>query len=577
MVKPGAAQGFHVLLVTLDTTRRDALGCYGNRRAVTPAIDSLIAHGVRFDDAVTSVPLTLPAHATLLTGLDPPSHGVRNNGTHRLSEDHVTLAETLRARGYDTAAFVASFVLDARFGVGQGFDIYDTQVARESFNRDCVECNERRADAVTDAALAWLRGRAPGSATKPFFAWVHYYDPHAPYDSPLTSRPAFSKRPYDAEVAFVDLHFKRLLDGLDQLRLRERTLLIVVSDHGESLGSCSEPNHGMLLHGCTTNVAFILSCPALFNRGYRVADRTVGLVDVRPTIEDLLGLTVSSPCDGQSLARASADETRVVYMETLVPLYTAGWSAMHGVQRPGEKFIRAPEPEYYDLHRDPNETRNRFAEHLPAAAALEQELARLMDRWGAAGGAAANTHALSAAEIERLRSLGYVGWNPVTDAENLPDPKAMMGVYNLAARAQRLQAERKYAEALPLAEEAVEQSPTFTGAREVLANLYLKLGRAEDAATTLREGFDLNPSVFMAKATAEALLMLNRYDEVEEMLAKGQVLDPGSGELAIVHGDSLAKQGRPQEARRWYERAIEMDGTRVGVVARERIAKLELN
>ena len=193
LVKRGDAAGFNVLLITWDTTRRDALSCYGRKGAETPTIDALVADGVCFDDAVTSAPLTLPSHATIFTGLYPPNHGVLHNGTHHLVPEHETLAETLKAHGYETAAFVASFVLDARFGLAQGFDVYDSQVSREEFREGCIECNERKADAVTDAAIEWLGTRQSSGESTPFFAWVHYFDAHTPLRFPAREAAAFQR------------------------------------------------------------------------------------------------------------------------------------------------------------------------------------------------------------------------------------------------------------------------------------------------------------------------------------------------------------------------------------------------
>ena len=305
VVQPGAAAGFNVLLITLDTTRRDRLGCYGYGPAQTPTIDSLVACGIRFDDAVASSPLTLPSHATMLTGLYPVNHGARDNGTTHLPTDRVTLAEVLRARGYDTAAFVSCFVLEQRFGLAQGFDVYDFQVTPEGHRPDLADVSERAADVVTDAATEWLDGRQEATAAAPFFLWVHYFDPHHPYESPLGKTARFAGRPYDAEIAFVDTQLRRLLDALGEHGLRERTLIALVTDHGEALSEHFEQTHGYYIYDCTIRVGFVLSCPALFDRAYCLNDRVVGLVDLKPTIEDLLGIPPTTPCDGQSLTGPS--------------------------------------------------------------------------------------------------------------------------------------------------------------------------------------------------------------------------------------------------------------------------------
>ncbi|MFH0981954.1 MAG: sulfatase [Planctomycetota bacterium] len=248
VVRPGAAAGYNVLLITLDTTRADHLGCYGYKQIKTPAIDSLLDHGVRFDDDVVSVPLTLPSHATMMTGLYPPRLGVRDNGTYELAPEHVTMAEILKAQGYDTAAFVSVFILDKRFGLDQGFDVYDFAVSDQGRRGPETLRNERFAGEVTSSAIRWLKSRGKARATAPFFMWIHYYDPHNPYDSPLAELENFKgKHPYDAEIAFVDLHLKRLLAALDEQGLRERTLIVLQTDHGESLTEHRETYHGIFI------------------------------------------------------------------------------------------------------------------------------------------------------------------------------------------------------------------------------------------------------------------------------------------------------------------------------------------
>ena len=254
LVEAGEATGVNVLLVTLDTVRADRLGCYGHESAETPTLDALAARGVRFDDAITSVPVTLPSHATILTGLSPLSHGVRDNGRYRLAEEHVTLTEVLSSHGYDTAAFVGCFVLDARFGLDQGFDTYDFEVSADGYHPQMPDFNERSATGVTDAVVRWLDERAISGANAPFFAWVHYFDPHQPYQSPLQRLPRFAVRPYDAEIAYVDAELQRVLDKLGDLGVRDRTVVVVAGDHGKRYNHYEGPKqvHRLSRHHSTT-------------------------------------------------------------------------------------------------------------------------------------------------------------------------------------------------------------------------------------------------------------------------------------------------------------------------------------
>jgi len=569
---PGDAAGYNVVLVTLDTVRWDRLGAYGDADAETPVLDRLAAGGVRFQDAVTSVPLTLPSHATMLTGLYPPNHGVRDNGRYALTEEHTTLAEDLKARGYDTAAFIGCFVLDERFGLNQGFDLYDFRVTEDGHRPRMPDFNERRADAVTDAAVGWLRARHRSGSSPPFFIWVHYFDPHTPYQSPLGSLPRFAGRSYDAEIAFVDQEFRRLVDELRRLDLIRRTLLVVVADHGEALGEHEEPTHGMLVYECTMRVPFILYSPTLFREPRVVVDRVVCLADLRPTVEDLLGIEPPSACDGHSLLRDDAGPDRAIYIETEAPLHIAAWSPLYGLRSHAAKYILAPEPEYYDLGADRGEVRNLYRSDPPGARIMEERLARLMAGWGRERGPA---RAPSDEEIERLSALGYVHREGPTPAGSLTDPKTAMDVYNRALAAEALYAQGKVGEAARLARSVLDECAMCLQALRVLAFSYLKLGRADDAIALLRDSVERNPDAFLVRSLVQALIVDQRYAEAMRALDLYEGVDPTDGRVPLLRGDCLAREDRRSEALAAYAEAIRRDENRVGILARERIERLE--
>ncbi|HUU84155.1 MAG TPA: sulfatase-like hydrolase/transferase [Phycisphaerae bacterium] len=572
VVAPGAAAGFNVLLVTLDTTRQDRLGCYGYAPAETPAIDSLAACGIRFDDAVTSSPVTLPSHATMLTGLYPVTHGTRDNGTYRLTEDHRTLAEVLQARGYQTAAFVSSFVLDRRFGLAQGFDLYDFEVTAEGFRPDAMDLNERPADAVTDAAVRWLDRRQQAAITEPFFAWVHYFDPHYPYRSPLSKTPRFAERPYDGEIAFVDAQLKRLLDALLAHGLRERTVIALVTDHGEALGQHREETHGFFLYDSTVRVGFILSCPALFDRAYRVSDRVVGLVDLKPTIEDLLGITPNVPRDGQSLL-ADISPDRAIYAETLIPLTTAGWSPLYAMRRHTDKYVLAPQSEYYDLAADAQESRNLYAQSPAAMDALQRQLAELRkrDRDGRPGGA---TRVMSVEETERLRALGYIHSVPSPSSGPRPDPKEMISAYLKIQRAMVLIDQDRPDEALRLVQAALLECDSYPVGERTLASIYFRLGRLDEAVNVLRDSARRRPEILTYVSLARVLLHMRRFGEVERTILDAEKVSPDDGRVPMLRGDLLGLQGHFAEAIAEYENAIRIDEHRVGIRARQKIEQV---
>lgn len=570
LVEAGEASGYNVLLVTLDTVRADRLGCYGHEAAETPALDALVERGVRFDDAVASAPVTLPSHATILTGLSPLSHGVHDNGRYRLADEHVTLAEVLSSRGYDTCAFIGCFVLDARFGLDQGFDLYDFEVSDEGHRPEMPDFNERSAGHVTDAAVRWLDERASSGTNAPFFAWVHYFDPHLPYRSPLQRLTRFGSRPYDAEIAYVDAEFRRLLTRLDELGERDRTLVVVAGDHGEALGEHGEPTHGMLVYESTVRIPLIISCPSLFDGAYRVDDRVVGLTDIHPTIEDLLGIESAPSIDGMSLLSDQSVD-RGIYIETEMPLSVAGWSPLRGLRTHGHKYIQAPVREFYDLRTDPAESHNTYSAGDPTAASLE---ARLEDLLAAAGEAAGSERELSDEEIERLESLGYVQAGGGTGG-TLPDPKAMMSVYSDAVRSEQFYGQGRYAEAADLARSVVDRSRDYRQAIRVLAFSYVKLGRVDEAVTLLRDSTSENPDVFLVRSLTQILIIDKRYDDALEVLGIYASIDPLDGRVPLLRGDIRARLGQTDRARGDFEEAIELDEHRVGRTARERIARLD--
>ena len=410
-----------VVLITLDTTRADRLSPYGFGSAPMPALDRLAREGVVFDQATTVAPLTLPAHASLFTGLLPPRHGVRDNAGAPLSEEQVTLAEILAARGYRTAAFVGSAILDPDRGLRQGFEEYRS-VPRNPDDRfsNLGRVVHRSASAVLDDALLWLAD----VNDSPFFLWTHLYDPHHPYEAP---EPFASRHdPYVAEIAYADSQIARLLDALDHRGVLDRALVIVTADHGESLGDHREMDHGIFLYEGVTHIPLIIRASGVAPR--RIAD-IVRITDIMPTILDLLGLPQPA-VDGVSLGglmRGLSEPEREAYAESLYP-QTHGWAPLFALRRDRFKFIDAPQPELYDLWLDPFEERNVFDHRRKLATVLQACLRIQAQRglWTVAG-------APVDSELDaRLAALGYVSRPPPEIRERntlLPDPKECNGVF----------------------------------------------------------------------------------------------------------------------------------------------------
>ena len=574
-VPPGAAAGFNVLVVTLDTTRADHLGCYGYAKAATPVLDRLAAGGVRFAEAVTVAPETLPAHATLFTGLLPPRTGVRVNAENRLESRHVTLAEVARARGYETAAFVSAFVLDARFGLDQGFDLYDDRVEAAEGAAFASGINERTADRTTEAALAWLHKRDRG---RPFLAWVHYFDAHFPYDPPEAFARRFPGSPYDGEIAFVDSQLGRLLQGVDELGLRDRTLIVVVGDHGEGLGDHGERTHGVLLYRSATRVPLILSNPRLLPRPEVVDATVVSIADIAPTLVDLLGIEEPPARDGLSLIATKPDPRRSVYLESIVPYVDFGWAPLFGLRSLRASYVVAPRPECYDLRSDPGELRDRLDPKAGKRGACADQ-ARLLDRMLARlppyEPAVAAARPLDAETRERLQALGYLGGAGAGVSRGpLADPKDMIDVASLVVDAGALLSAGRAAEALEVARRAAARSPHDRTVLHTLAKIDLRLGRLADAEDELRAFRAIQPKADASILLAQILILDGRLDEAGRLLDEAEGLDPLHGGVHIARGDLMAREGRKEEARASYERARKVDPYRAGGAAAARLARM---
>ncbi len=575
---PGSARGLNLLVITLDTTRADHLGCYGAKDVATPTLDALAARGLRFTAAQSVAPVTLPAHATIFTGRYPPRHGVRNNSEYRLAAEQETLAERLRAAGYDTAAFVSAFVLDARFGLDQGFAHYDDRVEPAQGAAFSQGNNERRADAVTDAALAWLARERRA----PFFAWVHYYDPHATYRPPAPFDARFKERPYDGEIAFMDAQVARLFQALEARGLQGRTLVVALADHGEGLGEHGETTHGVFVYEAMLRVPLIVAGPPAVVPRPQVVDALVSSVDLTPTLLDLFGLPLRDDFEGLSWARVKPDRRRAVYMESLLPYLDYGWAPLFALRRGSDKYILAPRPELYDLAKDPRETADLHARATGEARATRDRLAAILRaaleaqptlQAGHAGGADTEV-------AERLRALGYVGGaGPAAprkpgDAADLADPKDMISVAVAVVEANARLMGGRPQDALALALDAARRSPRDRTVLQLLGKIYIRLGRLKEAEKALRDFGAIRPKSDTSLLLAQILILDGRHAEAARLLDEAQALDPEHGGVLIARGDLLARQGKRDEARAAYERAAKVDPYRAAGAAAARLEKL---
>jgi len=568
----GSLAGRNVLLVTLDTTRADRLGCYGARGAETTTLDRIAAEGIRFTQAAAAAPETLPSHATLLTGLYPPGHGVRMNSEFRLGRGPRTLAELFRSKRYETAAFVSAFVLDARYGLGRGFDLYDDSVSAPLDGGFPSGTVERPAAAVTDSVLAWLSRR---SAAKPFFTWVHYFDAHAPYLPPEPWATRFSGRLYEGEIAYVDSQLARLVEALRERGLLEKTLIVVAADHGESLGEHAERTHGLFVYDATMRVPLLVRLPGMPTRG-TVDGRQVSLVDVLPTLAALCGLDDRAPRDGVSLL-GPVPEDRTVYLESLAPFLDFGWAPLSAVRSVDAKYIRAPRPEMYDLAADPSEAHD-LARAPGSAARRMTALAGDLAARHASGppfpGPGAGPSRVSAEELRALQSLGYLAGAGPGPAADLPDPKDMAEVATWLVDANTLLASGRAEDALGVARKAAARSPRDRSVLQTLGKISLRLGRLKDAEAAFRAFTAIRPKADVSLLLAQILILRSEDAEAGRLLDEAARLEPEHGGIFIARGDLAARKGKRDEAAALYEKARLVDPYRAEATAASRLQSL---
>jgi arylsulfatase A-like enzyme/Flp pilus assembly protein TadD len=477
-----------LLLITIDTLRADYLSCNGSEKVETPNLDRLAENGVNFTRARTAVPLTLPAHASILTGSYPPVHGVRDNGSYRLPGGERTLAEILEERGYETAAFVGAFVLDRRFGLAQGFDLYDDQIGADVSMLENLEA-ERDADAVVEAFTRWL-DRYEGE--KPFFAWVHLYDPHAPYAPPEPYRSRYADDLYAGEVAFADAAVGKVVAGLRSKKILGSTLVAVVGDHGEGLGEHEEQTHSMLIHNSTLHVPMLLHAPGLVPTGKEIP-HLARIIDLAPTLLDYLGIAPSLG-QGTSLrplvGNESLGDELTAYSESLYPRLNLGWSELRAIESGKYRFILAPREELYDLSEDPGETVN-LIDSLPEVATdLRRRLEEMIEAVDSADDTARRP--IDAETQAMLESLGYLSTagGRAKPGDASVDPKDKMGIWNQIQFGLFLFARGNYVGALEILMKVLASEPNMPILYSNIGSCYMRLEQHPEAERIYRRALE---------------------------------------------------------------------------------------
>ncbi|MCI0617258.1 sulfatase-like hydrolase/transferase [bacterium] len=415
----GSYKDYNVLLITLDTLRADHLPMYGYRDVKTPNLDRLASDSFVFEDAVSHVPLTLPSHTSMLTGRLPIGHGVRDNAGFILDPGETTLAEVLKGMGYATGAFVSAFVLDSRWQLNQGFDMYYDNFNIAQFQDVNPGDIQRRAEDTEIEAGHWL----DANKDHKFFAWVHYYDPHDPYDPPEPYNSEYQGRPYDGEIAYTDEYIGKLLNKLSELKLSDKTIILVAADHGESLGEHNEATHAMFVYNTTQHVPLLIHVPG--SSGNRVKG-TVRLIDLMPTVLELLGVKEPSSVQGKSLysmMKGKEDLRRTAYSESIYAELHYGWSPLESITTQQYKYIQAPDAELYDRINDPGETKNLIKEKSSIAKVLKDQLQEIISTSSRKN--LSGPVKMDPETEEKLRALGYIGNTAIATEESRKiDPKS---------------------------------------------------------------------------------------------------------------------------------------------------------
>jgi arylsulfatase A-like enzyme/tetratricopeptide (TPR) repeat protein len=520
---------WNVVLVTLDTTRADHLSPYGYEHLGTPTLESLSREGVTYDRAYTPVPLTLPSHCSMMTGLLPSAHGILVNGASAIDQEAVTLAEVLGSSGYSTRAVVAAFVLDHRFGLDQGFEVYEDDLSAGT-NPGPFYYAERNAELVTNAALRLMEQR-PG---RPLFIWVHYFDPHAPYEPPGFDPADSELIAYDAEIAFVDSQLGRLIGYIDASDLRDNTLVIALADHGEALWEHGEPTHGLFTYEGTLRVPLIVRFPDRRYAGTRIA-QPVSVVDVMPSVLTWTGRTVPGNLDGEELPVDQDGRPRPIYFENWHPMEFYGWSPTAGVVLGDHKLIDAPRRELFDVREDPYETRNLYEPGDERATALLAALGGVRQTLEERGVLGTPGITMDEETAAKLGALGYVapgrsGPGEVLSIDPLgKDPKDMISVYHLVLSATSEIENDRILEAADLLVGVLTEDPANRRAILLLAGM---VGH-DDARRTVMEAL--------------------------EEIKVGSIPTEEMVEVYYARGEGLTLEGRPAEAAEAFRAALQVD------------------
>lgn len=544
----GSYKDYNVLLITLDTLRADHLPMYGYHEVKTPNLDRIASDSFVFEDAVSHVPLTLPSHTSMMTGRLPIGHGVRDNAGFILDPGEITLAEVLKGAGYATGAFVSAFVLDSRWQLNQGFDMYYDNFNIAQFQDVNPGDIQRRAEDTEIEASHWL----DANKDHKFFAWVHYYDPHDPYDPPEPYVSEYPDRPYDGEIAYTDEYVGKILNKLNELKISDKTIVLIAADHGESLGEHSEATHAMFVYNTTQHVPLLIHVPG--SSSSRIKG-IVRLIDLMPTVLDLLGVKAPSSVQGKSLysmMKGKEDLRRTAYSESIYAELHYGWSPLESITTQQYRYIQAPDAELYDRVNDPGETKNLIKEKSSIAKVLKDQLQEIVStnsRKNLSGPVKMDPET-----EEKLRALGYIGNTAIATEESRKiDPKAKIHLARAIHEAFDLVKKHEYQMALEKITPVLQEDPSMIDGHFCAGVTYIGLNQVDKGIDELLKTLSLKHDHTMALYNlGYAYEMKNNLNEAKSWYEKVLNFEPNhlfaTLKLAHIHREL----NEPDKARPYY-------------------------
>ena len=553
----------NILLITVDTLRADYLSCLGSRKVKTPHMDRMAEQGILFEKAFAHNVVTLPSHINILTGTLPLYHGVQDNAGFRLGEEAITLSEILKQEGYKTGAFIGAFPLDDRFGLDQGFDLYDDYYGDTTAQNDFAFV-ERRAEDVVRRAVEWIDQNRQES----WFCWIHVYDPHAPYNPPPSFRERYPDDSYGGEVAYSDFALGKVFEFLKEAALEENTLVILTSDHGEGLGEHQEPTHGVFAYNTTLHIPLIVYQPKLFPV-HKTISRMVRHIDIMPTVLDITGYKVPDEVQGASLVPIINDPTKGkaedCYFEALTPHLNRDWAPLQGVLSGRFKYIDLPIEELYDIESDYKEENNLAEKDKSTVKKLNERLQTQIKEYSAKASGSTRRLKEDAETLKKLRALGYVSGSGQTSLKRTytqeDDPKKLIDLDNMSHAAINEYLLGNPSRAIELFKEVIERRPTMGLTYSQLSFVYHEVGQMEEAVQTLEKGLALNLNNRL-ELMAKLGIYLQEKGQFKRSIDILQAVleeDPDHAEALNYLGISYWRSGQYDQAIPTFEKLVALD------------------